>query len=146
MIILSKFAENLFSLMQEHNVKAPALGKILNTSRTNITRYLRGERLPLYKGFVGIIEYFNVSADVILGRTDYCKEETFRQIQPFGDTLRRVLEETHVSQYKIQKELHFSTATIYNWLVNKSLPSVDNMDKIADFLDVTVDYLLGRTL
>ena len=45
MVIMSKFAENLFSLMQEHNLNAPALAKLLNTDRTNITRYLRGGAL-----------------------------------------------------------------------------------------------------
>ena len=42
MVILSKFAENLSALMEEKNLNAPALGKILNMDRSNITRYLRG--------------------------------------------------------------------------------------------------------
>ena len=70
MSILSNFSENLSALMQEKNLNAPALGKILNMDRSNITRYLRGERLPDYRVFVTLIEYFNVSADVLLGRLD----------------------------------------------------------------------------
>lgn len=71
MIIVSKFAENLFSLMQEHNLNAPALAKLLHTDRSNITRYLRAERLPNYEVFIKLVEFFNVSADVLLGRIDY---------------------------------------------------------------------------
>lgn len=144
MIIMSKFAENLFSLMQEHNLNAPTLAKLLDTDRTNITRYLRGERLPLYNGFVKMIEFFNVSADVLLGKLDYCDTQIFHPVQPFGTTLRRVLNETKTTQYRIIKDLRISQATMYFWLLNDRLPTVENLDKVADYLDVPIDYLLGR--
>lgn len=144
MIIMSKFAENLFSLMQEYNLNAPALAKLLHTDRTNITRYLRGERLPLYNGFIKLIEFFNVSADVLLGRLDYCDIQDFHSVQPFGTTLRRILEETKTTQYRVIKDLHISQATMYFWLLNNRLPTVENMDKLADYLEVPIDYLLGR--
>lgn len=130
--------------MEEKNLNAPALGKILNMDRTNITRYLRGERLPLYDVFTKLIEFFNVSADVLLGRLDYCDVKEFHPVQPFGTTLRRVLEETKTSQYRVIKDLHISQATMYYWLLNNRLPNVENMDKLADYLDVSIDYLLGR--
>ena len=59
MVILSKFAETLSACMEEHNVNAPALGKILKTDRSNITRYLRGERLPGYSVFISLLEFSN---------------------------------------------------------------------------------------
>lgn len=144
MVIMSKFAENLSALMQEHELNAPSLAKIIKTDRTNITRYLRGERLPLFKVFVSLIEYFNVSADVLLGRLDYCEVQSFLPIQPFGTTLRRVMSETKTTQYRIEKDLNISGGTMYNWLINKSLPNVENLVRLADYMDVSVDYLLGR--
>ncbi len=144
MVILSKFAENLFSLMQEHNLNAPALGKILHTHRTNITRYLQEKRLPSFGLFVDIVEYFNVSADVLLGRLDYCETQAFQPVQPFGDMFRKVLEETKTTQSQLQQNLHFSSSTTYAWLMNKSIPSMEHIIQLADYLDVRVDYLLGR--
>ena len=141
---MSKFAENLFLLMQEHNLNAPALADLIKTDRTNITRYLRGERLPLYDVFTKLIEFFNVSADVLLGRLDYCDIEEFHPIQPFGTTLRRVLEETNTSQYRVIKDLKISQATMYYWLLNERLPTVEKLDMLADYLDLPIDYLLGR--
>ena len=144
MVILSNFAENLSALMQEHNLNAPALGKLLNTDRTNITRYLRGERLPLYGVFTKLIEYFNVSADVLLGRLDYCDVQEFHPIQPFGTTLRHILEETKITQYQVIKDLEISKATMYYWLLNEQFPTIEKLDKLADYLDLPIDYLLGR--
>ena len=144
MVILSKFAENLLELMQEKKLNAPALGKILNTNRTSIGRYLRGERFPDYELFVALVEYFNVSADVLLGRQDYSDTKTFNPVQPFGVTLRRVLEEAKTSQYRLQTDLHLSSATTYAWLYEEQLPSIQHIDQLADYLEVSVDYLLGR--
>ena len=141
---MSKFAENLFLLMQEHNLNAPALADLIKTDRTNITRYLSGERLPLYDVFTKLIEFFNVSADVLLGRLDYCDVKEFHPIQPFGTTLRRVLEETNTTQYRIIKDLQISQATMYYWLLNERLPTVEKLDMLADYLELPIDYLLGR--
>ena len=144
MVILSKFAENLLTLMQEQNVNAPALAKILHTHRTSITRYLCGQRLPNYNGFVRMLTHFNVSADLLLGRIDYCDTKEFQPVQPFGEILQKVLKETNTSQYRLQKDLHFSSSTTHVWLTNKSLPSIEHLDQLADYLDLSVDYLLGR--
>ena len=144
MVILSKFAENLLALMEEHTIKAPALGEKLNLHRTSITRYLCGERLPNYEDFVAIVEYFNVSADVLLARTEYCDVTTFHPVQPFGTILQKVMKDNGVSQYRLQKDLHFSSATTNAWVNNKKLPAMDRVDRLADYFDVSVDYLLGR--
>ena len=144
MIILSKFAENLFSLMSERNLNAPKLATLLNIDRTSITEYLRGKRFPNFKVFVSMLAFFNVSADVFLGRTEYSTATDFYPILPFGTTLRKVMEETHTTQYRIEKELHISGGTMYYWLIKQSLPTLHNLDKLADFMDVSIDYLLGR--
>lgn len=144
MVILSKFAENLSALMQEHNLNAPALGEKLDTHRTNITRYLQGIRLPNYDLFIKIVEYFNLSADVLLGRLDYCDVQEFQPVLPFGTTFRKALDETHTSQYELQKNLHYSSATTHDWLINKRIPSIEHLDQLADYMDITVDFLLGR--
>ena len=146
MIILSKFAENLFVLMSERNLKAPKLATALNVDRTSITEYLRGKRFPNFKVFVSFLEFFNVSADVFLGRAEYSNAKEFHPISPFGTTLRRVMAETKTTQYRIEKDLHISGGTMYYWLINKSLPTVENLDKLADYMEVSIDYLLGRVL
>lgn len=43
---------------------------------------------------------------------------------------------------KLEAELGFGNGTIVKW--DKSSPSVDKLQKVADYFDVSVDYLLGR--
>ena len=103
MVDLSNFGENLSALMMERNIKAPALAKLLKTDRSNITRYMRGDRLPSHTSFLAILNYFSVSADVILGLQDYSSETEFLPTLPFGDRLRTIMEETKTTQYSIVK-------------------------------------------
>lgn len=144
MVTLSKFAENLYALMSERGLNAPALAKILETDRSNITRYLRGERLPLYQGFIALIEYFNCSADVLLGLSEYSSQEKFDAVGNFSERLRLVMKETNTTQYRIEKDVKISGGSMYRWLFNQTAPSVESIIKLAQYMDVSVDYLLGR--
>ena len=141
---LSNFGENLTALMLEHNIKAPALAKLLKTDRSNITRYMRGDRLPSHSSFLAILDFFSVSADVILGLKDYSSEIKFLPTPPFGDRLRTIMKETKTTQYRIVKDTSISGGSMQEWLTNQSLPSVNNLVILASFMDVSVDYLLGR--
>lgn len=130
--------------MTEHNINAPALAKSIQTDRSNITRYLRGEKLPLFHSFIALIDFFNVSADVILGLTDYSNEKAFLPIKPFGERLKQVMCETCTSQYAIEQNTDISSSSIYNWLYNNRMPTVESLIKLSQYMDVSVDYLLGR--
>ena len=141
---LSNFAQCLSNLMNEHSLKAPALAKILHTDRSNITRYLRGERFPLYRGFIALIEYFNVSADYMLGLDDYAIDKQFLPVQPFGERLKKVMTETNTTQYAIEKDTDISSSSIYNWLYAGRVPTVESLIKLSKYMEVSVDYLLGR--
>ncbi|MCL2698474.1 MAG: helix-turn-helix domain-containing protein [Oscillospiraceae bacterium] len=38
-----------------------------------------------------------------------------------------------------------STGNVSDWKSRRSKPNIDTLPKIADYFDVSVDYLLGRT-
>lgn len=57
-----------------------------------------------------------------------------------------ILKKKNISAYKLSKETGISESLFSKW---KSKPtseiSSSNLAKIADYLDCSVDYLLGRT-
>ncbi len=52
--------------------------------------------------------------------------------------------EKGVSQAKIAKDLQVSYSVVCYWETNRSEPTAPNLVKIADYFNVSVDYLLGR--
>ena len=49
-----------------------------------------------------------------------------------------------LSRYALAKSINVSQSTICNWLNGKKEPSVESLWKLADFFDVSVDYIIGR--
>lgn len=143
MDIMSKFSERLRELMQDEEINPPALAKKLNTHRTNITRYLRGDRLPQLTTFLLFLDYFSCSADFLLGLTDR-EEKNFKERPPFSERFSYLIKEKEISMYRLTREIKISEALLYQWRDGKQLPSIENLVKLAKYFDCTVDFLLGR--
>ena len=49
-----------------------------------------------------------------------------------------------LTQMQLAKAIGVGQSSVSDWLNSKSEPSVENLWKLADFFDVSVDYLIGR--
>ena len=95
MVNLSKISENLKELMAEHEISQKELAEKLNTGRTKLSDILGGKNAPSYNTFVALAEYFNCSADFLLGLDDYPHEDVaYAPVRPFCRSLRLLLEQS----------------------------------------------------
>ena len=62
----------------------------------------------------------------------------------FAERLLDLRKEKGISQAKLAQELQVSYAVICYWETDRSEPTAPNLVKIANYFDVSVDYLLGR--
>lgn len=70
-----QFGDRLKELRKNKNITQAELAKILNTGKASISHYESNRRLP-DANIIGILaDYFNVSVDYILGKTDLKKVE-----------------------------------------------------------------------
>lgn len=60
------------------------------------------------------------------------------------ERLNYLMKIEHITQYALAKRLNICQSTISNWLHGKKEPSIESLWKLADYFDVTVDYLIGR--
>lgn len=63
----------------------------------------------------------------------------------FAERLKQLRDERRISQAKVAKVLGVSRYAVYSYEKEKAAPSLDGLVTLADYFDVTVDYLLGRT-
>lgn len=59
------------------------------------------------------------------------------------DKVDALIKEHSMTRAELERKTGISPGSIRNW--NKSMPSVDKIQKVADYFDVSTDYLLGRT-
>lgn len=63
----------------------------------------------------------------------------------FGERLASLRKSKGLSQYALAERLNFSRGQLANYEQGKREPDYNTLQKIADFFDVSVDYLIGRT-
>lgn len=142
---MSKLSEQLMELMDEEGLTQNTLAEKLNTSRPKLSLYINDKALPTFEVFVELIEFFNCSADFLIGKTDYPeRNRKYAPVQPFGARLKSILKERNISQYSFQKSTNISWSVLHNWFKGNSLPSIDNLKRVADHLECSVDFILGR--
>lgn len=62
-----------------------------------------------------------------------------------GNRLKELREGLNLLQKELADKLNLTQQTISLYESNKREPDFEIVEKIADFFDVSVDYLLGRT-
>lgn len=62
----------------------------------------------------------------------------------FGKRLRELRKERNLSQRQVAEELFVGQTTISGWEKAKKEPSLDILQMLANYFDVTVDYLIGN--
>ena len=63
----------------------------------------------------------------------------------FGDIFKELRIQKNLSQDKISEDLDVSQGLITKWESHQSTPSPEMLDYIADYFDVSTDFLIGRT-
>lgn len=66
-------------------------------------------------------------------------------MKQFAGILRELRKERHLPQAVLAKALYICQSTIAYWECGKREPTATNIIAIADYFDVSTDYLLGRT-
>ena len=56
------------------------------------------------------------------------------------ENVRKLCEKKGVSIYRLEKDLEFSPSSIVKW--KTSNPSVDKMQKVADYFSVPIEYFV----
>ena len=141
---MSKLSEILLELTTDCNLNTTDFAKDIGLTRSCVSNYLNNIRTPKYEHFIKLIEYFNCSADYMLGLSDWDKQTAFHPVPPFKDRLRALLREYGKTQEQFIEELPVSSSVLYKWLNGISKPSTDTLIRLATYFECSVDYLIGR--
>ena len=62
----------------------------------------------------------------------------------FSERLKFVLEERQIKQLHLAKYLNVTQQAVNRWCQNITTPDYETLSKIAQYLHVSIDYLLGN--
>lgn len=57
----------------------------------------------------------------------------------------QLLQEKGITAYRVSKDTGVTQTTLSDWKTGRATPRIATLKKIADYFDVTLDWLLGNT-
>lgn len=62
----------------------------------------------------------------------------------FGDNLRTLIEERDITQKELARQLNIAPSTLGSYVQNVREPDFSTLKLLADYFDVSIDYLLDH--
>lgn len=130
--------EIIKQLANKRNQSLQQVAEKLGFSKNLIYRWKISE--PKAKDLAKIADYFDVTTDYLLGRTE---NNTFN-VLPIFQRIQDLAAKRNKNLKDISLELGFSKNYLYT--LKTQVPSVDKLQKLAEYFGVTTDYLIqGET-
>lgn len=130
-------------LCNKNNITFYNLEQTLGFGNGTIRRW--NDNIPKTDRLIKVANYFNVSVDYLLDRGKTQNKPSFshnKNSMPLFDLIKNLSLEKGISIARLEKELGLANGSIKKW--SKVIPSGDRLAKVANYFNVSVDYLLGR--
>ena len=141
---LSKFSERLKDLMAEHELSSYSLSEKIGTWSGVVRTWARGVRLPNLENSIKLADYFCCSLDYLTGKEEKYEEVRPRPLPPLYEHIRSVMKREGFTRYKITHDSSVKDSHFTNWAKGE-MPSLPTLCILADYMKVSLDYLVGRT-
>ena len=146
----SIFAERLKDLLVYSLKKDTQLAEETTLKRKSVYNWIRGVTYPNAESLLILANYFQVSADYIIGLSD--KEEDMKAVEISAteahDTLinhlHAYMREKDITYYRLAKLLGVGQGTMARWFKEGAMPEMAILIRISKLLDKSLDELLGR--
>lgn len=140
-----KFQNVFKELLDEKEISAKKLGKIVGIDHTSIYCYLQ-DSLPNLENAIKLATYFDCSLQFLFGLEEYRTHEEYKEcdVSKFYPRYESLLKKNNISHYALSREIGINNSSLLFWKRGKT-PKMDSLIKIAEYFDVSIDYLVGRS-
>ena len=139
------FQERLLQLLDEYDLNKYQFADSIHIAKETMSRATLYAVVPSVRTLIKIANYFEISLENLLG--EVARDDFYLSDHPtsFQIRLKELSEEKGLTYSKIAHEMPFSRNLFFDWIRKGTLPSLDYLLVLAQYFDVSPDYLLGRT-
>lgn len=140
-----EFQNRVKDLMDEFDYKKTDLSQAAGVSTAVLSRILIYGIIPSLGILIKIADTFSVSIPYLLAEDDNAQFYKAEKPVTFQQRLHALMEEKQTKYSQIAHKMPFTKNYFYEWERKNMLPSLDYLKCLADYFNVSIDYLLGRT-
>ena len=127
----------------EHN--RTDLIKLIPISNATLSNALLYGIVPSTKVLIRIANFYNVSLNYLLGKSDSNDFIESAKSADFKLRFEELCKEKDVTHYKVANDCAFDKSNISKWFSKGYLPELEIIELLCDYFNVSIDYLLCRT-
>ena len=138
--------DRLINLREDADLLQNDMGARLEVTQSNYSRWETGKEIIPLRKLNMLCNYFNVSADYLLGLTKENRKTKKIEINPceVGNRIKEIRDKNKVTQVELAKLLNTSQSTISAYESGKTLILTAFAVQICKKYKVSLDYLMGR--
>jgi transcriptional regulator with XRE-family HTH domain len=152
-----KFGDRLKDLRIENNLTQKTIAEKLNTGKSTISNYEKNNRLPDINVIAMFADFFNVSVDYMMGKSDKRNLDYDKNISKsnsyitdeekklFSERLKNLMLIKDYTATDLANKLNIQKDEVLSYIVEFNFPNTSIIKKIALALNTSIDYLLGIT-
>lgn len=139
------FQKRLIELINEQDLSNAEFCEQAKISYPVISRATIYSIIPSTKMLIKLADFFDIPLKYLLGESN---DPTFYKSESpasFSERLCQLADEKDVKFSEISHKMPFAYSYFYDWIRTNSIPSLENLEALADYFQVSLDYLTGRT-
>lgn len=146
---MEKFHEKLKMLRIKNGFTQAEIAQKLETSQGAYQKWESGAREPNFEKLSMLACIFDVSIDFLLSEYLEISKESYLNLKEekknlFSVRLKELRLQHGFSQEELAEKIGIKQNTYSDWENGKCKPNYEKLEKIADFLGVSLDWLFGR--
>ena len=142
--IIESFRTSLNEIMALREIDSVGLGRELGIDPSIVRRWRNKGVDVRLNTLIKLADYFECSIDYLCGKAYECERFESRGTYPrFGERLVKVMNELNIRPCNLFDKTNIIQSKYYYWL-NGGEPSLTSLALIAESLNISFDYLVGR--
>ena len=138
-----KIKERLNELMTIQGVNNTTLASEIGVSNVTIGRWVNGNTAFSFSNCLKLANYFNCSLDFLVGRSDIVIDFTPKMCPPLYSHIRKIMKDKDKTRNDINRNTSIKSSHFVDWRKGKD-PHIISLIELADYLDISLDELVGR--
>ena len=138
-----KIADRLIELMTLKGINNSTLAAEIGVSNVTVGRWVNGNNSFKLSNCLKLVNYFNCSLDFLTGRSDITIDFVPKNCPPLYNHIRQLMQKKGISRNEINHKTTIKSSHFVDWNKGRD-PHIVSLIELADYLDVTLDELVGR--
>lgn len=139
------FSERLRANRLGKQFSQPQIAEKARVKTQVINDYEHGRSAPSFDVLIRLADALDVSLDYLTGRTDDVEKRGEHVYPQFADRLKGLRTAKGIDIWRLADLLDISPRNYAGYEIGEAMPDLPVIAMFADYFDVSLDYLVGRS-